>query len=454
MNIALYCMGGADILDYTDNNLHFVDPYEDINTHWEADVANYNGQSRVVWSALETYSAFLSRHELKRALIHASDETLDFLWRSYSQSCWRPNNDEVSKVRYMAQRTQMGSLTNIDLEFYILEASRFWRAYLQVFNIDIVVSRIVPHSLTDYLLAVSARGLGKSFVCQLPLPTKGTSVLLDLTHSIFLKHTISDIKYKDSISEMIENCKRTKTGIREAYPKSIREDCNKSFYDYKQYLVRGEYCAPKILEDKFRLVTHYDNLVRKKPMPSTWSKAHVFFLQYQPEATSCPLGGSYYDQRTAIQQVYSELEANEIMLVREHPVQFFFCGIEQTWPKHLENILSHRSYSFYDYFLSLDHAYLVPRSLCLDELAGMGNIKVWSLTGTVQLEAYLKGLDVGSLETLSIYSELLKASELCLSERTNYVQHYLEQRTYCTVSTSSSNVQIRCLINMALSTSL
>ena len=190
------------------------------------------------------------------------------------------------------------------------------------------------------MFSVAAKALAKSFICQLPLPTKGSSALLDLTNSRFLVRTTPDPYFTNLISELISNCMRNKIGIKEAYPKSIRGDSNKSFSDYKKFLVKGDHCASRILNDKFKLATYYDTLVRRKPMPMSWSKAHIFFLHYQPEATSCPLGGSFYDQRTAIQQVYSQLDVNEILLVREHPIQLFFCGIEQTWDKLLDNIFS------------------------------------------------------------------------------------------------------------------
>ena len=83
MNIALYCMGGCDISNDSNNTFHFIDPYHAPNPHWEAKVVSTHSQSRVVWHVLETARAFLSRR-VERALPYATDRTLDILWRSYS----------------------------------------------------------------------------------------------------------------------------------------------------------------------------------------------------------------------------------------------------------------------------------------------------------------------------------------------------------------------------------
>ena len=58
MNIALYCMGGCDISNDSNNTFHFIDPYHAPNPHWEAKVVSTHSQSRVVWHALETARAF------------------------------------------------------------------------------------------------------------------------------------------------------------------------------------------------------------------------------------------------------------------------------------------------------------------------------------------------------------------------------------------------------------
>ena len=79
---------------------------------------------------------------------------------------------------------------------------------------------------------------------------------------------------------------------------------------YKNYLINNRY--------KKSLLKYYESLTTT---PDYSAPYIVYFLHYQPEATSSPIGNIFVDQRLCIETLLKNLPENYMVYVKEHPHQ-------------------------------------------------------------------------------------------------------------------------------------
>lgn len=72
---------------------------------------------------------------------------------------------------------------------------------------------------------------------------------------------------------------------------------------------------------KKRLGQYYNTLTT---LPDYNTPYVVYFLHYQPEATTCPTGDIFVDQRLCIEMLLKALPSNYLVYVKEHPTQFMY----------------------------------------------------------------------------------------------------------------------------------
>ncbi len=82
-----------------------------------------------------------------------------------------------------------------------------------------------------------------------------------------------------------------------------------------------KYGLIKLQNNKFKknLEKHYNSLTK---LPDYNTPYVVYFLHYQPEATTCPTGDIFVDQRLCIEMFLKSLPSNYMVYVKEHPTQF------------------------------------------------------------------------------------------------------------------------------------
>jgi hypothetical protein len=111
--------------------------------------------------------------------------------------------------------------------------------------------------------------------------------------------------------------------------------------------------------------------------PLNLNEAYIYFpLNYQPELTTCPLGGMFCDQLLAIRAIASALPAGWFIYVKEHPAQFL---------GHSYGYLG-RTDLFYDQLKSIPQVRLVPADIHSQLLIDACRL-VATLTGSVGYEA-------------------------------------------------------------------
>ena len=93
-----------------------------------------------------------SKAFLDIAMPYADESTKKALAYSYFSNSLESFPDHYETI-FMSQRTLFSSkCSNSDLTFYIIKMFNFAIHYLKYFSVDKVISTIVPHSFTDYLL--------------------------------------------------------------------------------------------------------------------------------------------------------------------------------------------------------------------------------------------------------------------------------------------------------------
>ena len=149
----------------------------------------------------------VSYHQIGKCLPYASAQTIQVLHKVMCNCSARILPADLREARLMAQRTLMGLYSPINLDFYIEQIYRFWSSYLTYFRIDLVVSAITPHSLTDYILALASKDLGIRFVCQCAFNVRNHSLFLDFSQ-IFIRNDIES----DTCQTLKEFLLRLKSG--------------------------------------------------------------------------------------------------------------------------------------------------------------------------------------------------------------------------------------------------
>lgn len=152
-------------------------------------------------------------------------------------------------------------------------------------------------------------------------------------------------------------------------PNKKYEESEGNIYLYERMLLKGN-------KYNDRLKKTYESLC---VMPDYKEQYVVFFLHYQPEATTCPGGDIFVDQRLCVELLLKNLPKSWKVYVKEHPHQFFHFRIGYT----------SRMRDLYDDLVKNDRVKLISTEVDSFEL--MKHAKaVSTITGTVGWEAMVR----------------------------------------------------------------
>jgi hypothetical protein len=117
--------------------------------------------------------------------------------------------------------------------------------------------------------------------------------------------------------------------------------------------------------------------------PNIEREPYVYFpLHYQPERTTCPLGGKFVQQEIVIEYLLKSLPAEWKIYVKEHPRQYSNSNTKYS--------NSGRSRNYYDKIIGNDRVRLLPFESNSFKLIDE-SICVATVTGTVGWEAIIRG---------------------------------------------------------------
>ena len=153
----------------------------------------------------------------------------------------------------------------------------------------------------------------------------------------------------------------------------------RSFHNSNLTYIEHLFLKYKSTVDKKRMLKFYNKISHVPEL----KEPYIFFaLQYEPEKTTCPLGGVYSDQFLAIRTLHSYLPKGWRILVKEHPSQF-----SKLFARYGEN---YRRKSFYRNIQALSNVELVSMSINPFILIDHANA-VASVTANTCWEAVVRG---------------------------------------------------------------
>jgi len=289
---------------------------------------------------------------------------------------------EDSSIVHMAQRTIFNSNT---VGTNILLFSRYIFnviGYIAGTDLSCVVFGVPPHSVYDYLWLKAFRYLKiQSFIMQ-------THVYIP-HHTHVWDNSFSLVKPIPS-SDMIDNCTKTS---RLQY---------QSFQDTGRPIdINSLEC--ELTKELFPKWSHRNCLHPTMSTDSRHQSNAVFYLAFEPEATTNPMGGSFFEQRTAVEYARSCLPNNIQLIIKDHP-----WYNESSSDKHFNGVcnpMRFRDKEFAESIGKLDNTvYISSSEVSATQLISKSILTI-SLNGSVILDSILRGIPAAVLG-LSGYQDL------------------------------------------------
>lgn len=334
-----------------------------------------------------------------------------------------------AQTYHIIQRSKGFDLSTSEIERYYFTNVGFWESYLKKNGISLVVFYTYPHEGADFFIYQLSKALGiKTIINGSSLDVNRGYYISSIEGSIFpliKKHKELCAQYADTAWDQIplqgayQKIFEKQLGTEEEkVPQYMRQQsinaqrlvkmCGFSYEDARQYYhiykkdrerlgVSRKFVARLYLYSCLAPLMKLDNrltnlrismfvacLLRKearktrelikaydlRSKPADFSKKYVYFpLHYQPECTSNPMGGGYYNQAVPIRILSACLPEDVYLYVKEHPTQNY--GARKT--------------EFYDELLAIPRVVLIDRTTSSFELI-KNCVACSSLTGTAGWE--------------------------------------------------------------------
>ncbi|MBX9448446.1 MAG: hypothetical protein KL787_01445 [Taibaiella sp.] len=322
---------------------------------------------------------------------------------------WNNRSELLIALKMMDRLDADGYSFNFsEREDFIFDLATQWYNTLLNHQIDTVIFSIAPHRGFDYIIYLVAKYLGIDVLIFKPtfepsllymmeeiqgealmLPTKeitgGVSEKLTQKCKTFQADRGTTPQYM--INQKKSNNNRAKIGRLTAKLRPgrlFKTDLTAHKYRHLDYYnlfpknhataYADSYLTLKTLK---RLKTNYSRFVSKAEFANN-KKYLLFALHYQPEETTVPSAGNFYNQVSIIKQLSQQMPDDWILLVKEHSTQFHprFDGHKGRYP------------DVYSRIHQLPNVKMLDENIHSRELIHQVQAIV-TLTGTIGIEALL-----------------------------------------------------------------
>lgn len=392
----------------------YIDSYAQRNLEVEQYISlTYKSEYRLAWSPLEARLGRLDEITISASLPYSDSKIISQLLKNISE-LGHLQAPFIDQLLYMSQRTHLCSLRASDLLYLLSQSYKFFIAYLQTSRIGAVVSTEIPHHVTDYVFALACKTIGIPFVSQINQGLTHNAFFLDFTKQEYLanpsSYGVSDTSRQDITKYLLKHSpsqRKTSAVHLQSYDPAGSYLSNLTDDNIKSFLKSGNDESKAVIDCLYKSAYSYDLLCSQKPIPSCVNGvSHYFFAHLQPEATTSPMCGSLADHRHCLSELAKQIKADDIIVYKEHPMQFRFLPLMNGSIPHIENVYAHKSPQFYASIACLDRVFLAPRTISTQDVFNMTNVKIWSPNGTVSLEAYLANKPMGFFNTCSPWKGL------------------------------------------------
>ena len=251
---------------------------------------------------------------------------------------------------------------------------RSWMAVIEMYKPDLVVAPVMPHRVYDYVLYLLCKYVGIPYIMFDHTPFQGRFIVidniitigdmfLDRLHNLELEDSrelekripkdifdvVAKVKSDYSVAipkYMVAHSKKHKTSSNvfglakkflsdnKTYGASLfgkegllrkgvgcyYKNSKLSFENSKYSILKYAKCKIKANGYKKKLLAYYESMTLP---PESTDKYVIYFMHYQPEATTCPATNIFVDQQLCIDTLLNNLPEDYIVYVKEHPSQFF-----------------------------------------------------------------------------------------------------------------------------------
>lgn len=287
--------------------------------------------------------------------------------------------------------TKRDSFSDFHLFYYLIDV--FYQL-LKKNEVKLVVFSNIPHEGADYILYYVAKEIGiKTIVCYQSIFDNRFFIVENLADMGDILNKVAEIEEPLNITikkefekklqymDMVEDIHQHQNKILKKI-KNIRKKIPKILWK----LIRGktQWVETKIVNYALALmrlqnIKDYASSLRKNETANIdFTKKFVYFpLHLQPELTTVPLGGQYYDQINAIEKLAEILPEDFYIYVKENPKQ-----TELMRPK-----------EFFARMMSIKNVIMVPIKTNTYDLTKNCQF-VATITGTAGWEAITGGKNV------------------------------------------------------------
>ncbi len=290
----------------------------------------------------------------------------------------------------------------------------FWECFLEQREISFVVFSGIPHEVFDYIIYRLCEKMGIRFsmtnVCTFSyyagingrffvnnLENQMSCEVREKIYQLEQEYAnIEDIPVSKNVENWITEIEslpnRAKTNsLKKIFSFKIEKikakggNLRKPFYIWKDNSCKVKYfpkmCRYALREIQgywkewihtFSLVNHYEKIACE---PDLKGSCYIYYaLHYQPESSSCPLGGIFANQIVAIRMLSYNLPNGWYVYVKEHPAQIAFGRIKE----------------FYDEISQIPNVKLISSRVSNISLI-MNSLATASLTGETIWESMVLG---------------------------------------------------------------
>lgn len=332
--------------------------------------------------------------------------------------------DEIQLLKMMDRIESLpGAFSYSDRERLYFRLIKYWNICLDKVQPDLVVSHIIPHRIYDFVLYSLCKKRGIPFVMLLYSFSYGrTFATLDLSSvgSLFDADYINAKNKQISLDELpkdiVDEYQRLEKNYSIAKPfyMDVYDERDKQYSNWL-YLIKNslrykiinlwnktakrhdvfyyKHSKYQLEKSNFstieRINVKRQSLSISKSLRKTYKSLQdnisleapfiVFFLHYQPEATTSPAGGLFVNQQLCIETLLKNTPSDWLIYVKEHPHQYM---------SHLEGFRG-RDAQFYRDLKENPRVRLVPLELNSFELIKKAKA-VSTVAGTVGWEAIVQ----------------------------------------------------------------
>lgn len=322
---------------------------------------------------------------------------------------------ESMTIKMLMRMYEVSFLTYDEAKRLYLQHLRFWNHMIETHKINYIVITAVPHHTHQYLLYALARikkiTLCVITVCQISLrkivcdnlDTIGEKITLDYyqkwrgKENVVLPDDVEEFynrkKYNNLSGETCMMTVQEKKAMLQVIKSIFYQDVSRERYfkavkkairsilssEQKVFSKKWKDSIQEVMllhraRKKMRSMVSPDYFDKMAVIPDIKKRYIVYFLHYQPEATTMPQAGVFVEQEQAVRILAESLRGTGIELyVKEHFVQ------------------QKRDREFYDELAEMEGITLVRSDVGSKEII-MNSLAVATCTGTVTLEAVINGI--------------------------------------------------------------